>query len=54
MMSWIADLRREAWENASANSNHSAAVKQRLLSQLDHRTESRSRRHGGLLLLLPR
>lgn len=54
MMSWIADLRREAWVNASAYANQSAAVKQRLLSQLDRRTESRSRRHGALLLLLPR
>lgn len=54
MMGWIADLRRDAWANAAAYTHLNGAQKRSALSQLDRRVESRSRRHGGLLPLLPR
>lgn len=54
MMNWIASLRREAWANAAAYAHLGPQGRAQLLRSIDARTERRSRRHGGLLPLLPR
>lgn len=54
MMEWIADLRRHAWANAAASAHLGPKGRAATLRSIDARTEKRSRRHGGLLPLLPR